>query len=695
MRARALLAALVLAGTTTVVSTGVTTTLTAAPAHAAARPDLTVAAVTAPARVAEGKRLKVGATVRAASGARAGATRTRFLLSRDRKAGGADRVLATVKTSAVPGGGRRTVTARGPARVATGRWYVLACADATRRVRERREGNNCRASSAPVRVAAAPTPPPGDGFAHVPDPIDVAHEVDAAAARSFTPGTYGGEVTATGADGTRYRLVVPRDALLSPVTITLSPVASLEGAPVTGPVRAVEITPHGLMLLEPATLTITPPAGTDLSASSGFLFDEGGLDFHAFPAEIGAGSATVHLTHFSTPGIAAPSGDRASPGAGRWPRRAEAQFEATLADLLAGDRGDVPDLGDRLKQLVEAYERDVVQPALRAGTACGAWRAARTAVATALGLSRRSQLLGLPSEVGSSDLTVRLIREVSTAQADCAYRSCVADHKVGAVQTMMAVMRHKALTGDQAELDRLAPMLRECLTFQVEVRGTAAAETHWADGAAAGLGGQFYYAYDKSARLVGGGTITLRLNPAFGLSGRTETRLTEFRHVEDGRDADGDDIAPFTVRGTAWDPGLASARLDLDLNAYLPSWADGWTYFPPPIAGQVLLDLRSSALDYGTAVNGPLTETYTRTSGGSTTTAQTSSWVGALEALVNAQLPQSGLRPAVVFGPRDQAGATFVDRTWSRTRRLCHAEAEAQCDETTTLRVILTHTPGA
>jgi hypothetical protein len=39
-----------------------------------------------------------------------------------------------------------------PRTVAIGRWYVIACADATGRVQETSERNNCRASDRPVEV---------------------------------------------------------------------------------------------------------------------------------------------------------------------------------------------------------------------------------------------------------------------------------------------------------------------------------------------------------------------------------------------------------------------------------------------------------------------------------------------------------------------------------------------------------------
>ncbi|HET9011130.1 MAG TPA: hypothetical protein VFN38_04910, partial [Gemmatimonadaceae bacterium] len=41
----------------------------------------------------------------------------------------------------------------------------------------------------------------------------------------------GGTLSATGADGTRYRLSIPEGALLSDAVITLVPIASLKGLP--------------------------------------------------------------------------------------------------------------------------------------------------------------------------------------------------------------------------------------------------------------------------------------------------------------------------------------------------------------------------------------------------------------------------------------------------------------------------------
>jgi CARDB len=141
--------------------------LLAAPAAAeAARPtsraDLRQAApVVAGARVVEpGGTLSVTDVVRNAGRRRARATTTRFLLSRDVLPSLDDLVLGTRRTPRLRPrrASRRTIALRVPA-LDPGAWFLIACADAPRRVRELRERDNCRAALLPLRVPFPPPPP--------------------------------------------------------------------------------------------------------------------------------------------------------------------------------------------------------------------------------------------------------------------------------------------------------------------------------------------------------------------------------------------------------------------------------------------------------------------------------------------------------------------------------------------------------
>ncbi|HEX8208151.1 MAG TPA: CARDB domain-containing protein, partial [Solirubrobacteraceae bacterium] len=114
------------------------------------------------ARVVEpGDTLVVTDAVKNCGRRRARAARTRFLLSRDALPGADDLVLGERRTPRLRRRrtSRRVVTLIVPAAVEPGAWTLIACADATRRVRERRERDNCRAALLGLRVPAPPPPP--------------------------------------------------------------------------------------------------------------------------------------------------------------------------------------------------------------------------------------------------------------------------------------------------------------------------------------------------------------------------------------------------------------------------------------------------------------------------------------------------------------------------------------------------------
>ena len=70
-------------------------------------------------------------------------------------------------------------------------------------------------------------------------------------------GPAGGTVSATSAGGAAFALAIPAGAVSAPTTISLTPVKRIKGFPLRGPRFAVQLSPDGLALLEPATLTIT------------------------------------------------------------------------------------------------------------------------------------------------------------------------------------------------------------------------------------------------------------------------------------------------------------------------------------------------------------------------------------------------------------------------------------------------------
>src|SRR5688500_18346835 len=94
----------------------------------------------------------------------------------------------------------------------------------------------------------------------------------------------GGAVTARAANGTVFTLKIPNKALLSPQTITLTPVKSIAGLPFKpGLVAAVHLEPEGLRLFQAATLTIKPPAAVARSQETTFAYRGTGQELFLYP----------------------------------------------------------------------------------------------------------------------------------------------------------------------------------------------------------------------------------------------------------------------------------------------------------------------------------------------------------------------------------------------------------------------------
>lgn len=181
--------------------------LLALPAMASAAPrraDLQVRAVsTASTQEAPGSRLTASATVRNGGRKTAPATRLGFYLSRDRRKGRGD-FLLTPRARVRPRKPRtrqtllRTLTV--PTSVRAGSYFLLACADDTRRVRESREHNNCLATAGQIRIVVFPIPTPNPVTPVLPGlttpAITVSGPPDGTATFDATP-TYSGTARST------------------------------------------------------------------------------------------------------------------------------------------------------------------------------------------------------------------------------------------------------------------------------------------------------------------------------------------------------------------------------------------------------------------------------------------------------------------------------------------------------------------
>ena len=228
-------------------------------------------------------------------------------------------------------------------------------------------------------------------------PIDLTVALEADNTVQATIPTDGGEISATGADGTVYTLTIPGDALLEPTEITMTPVASVAGLPIGGEAtHAVQLGPDGLQLEDFAVLTIAPtePIPVDQQVDFGYEGD-GKAMFLALPV-VKDPQIRLEVLHFSgyavTKGLLA-SLDDARKLAGEADTRLTnylAVFLAKQHALAMAGHEVASDFWDAFEDIVKAYERDVVEPRVAAaGKSCAAGRLAMESVQN---LDRQRQL---------------------------------------------------------------------------------------------------------------------------------------------------------------------------------------------------------------------------------------------------------------------------------------------------------------
>ena len=140
----------------------------------------------------------------------------------------------------------------------------------------------------------------------------------------------GATITAVGGDGSRFTLTIPPNALATDTTVTLTPVSSIAGLPMSGGlVAAVHLEPEGLHFNLPVVLRIEPARTVAAAEQIGFGYLRDGDDFHPYPVDSGS-ALQLRLLHFSGAGVALGTSADASALAQRAPASAEAQLEQKI-----------------------------------------------------------------------------------------------------------------------------------------------------------------------------------------------------------------------------------------------------------------------------------------------------------------------------------------------------------------------------
>jgi hypothetical protein len=113
----------------------------------------------------------------------------------------------------------------------------------------------------------------------------------------------GGTITAHAASGAVFTLTVPANALLSDAPVTLTPLISVSGLPISnGFVAGVEVGPDELELMQLAKLTIQPPISVAINQQVGFSFHDAGQEFFFYPLDL-VSSVSFSIHQFNAYGL--------------------------------------------------------------------------------------------------------------------------------------------------------------------------------------------------------------------------------------------------------------------------------------------------------------------------------------------------------------------------------------------------------
>jgi hypothetical protein len=262
-------------------------------------------------------------------------------------------------------------------------------------------GGGASSSTTPATTAASDAL-----FTDSANPVNVTVVTDGSRAVSQTVGSTGGTLGTTAADGSQFTLTIPADALTEDTVISMTPIISASGVPLTGGlVAGVQFAPDGLFLKKDATLTIVPAVSVPVGNQTFLGYSGAGNDLHLVPPASPTAEIKMLIGHFSGNmlgnGIAADRAALLLKRAASHEARLEQEMARYLSEArqkaLLGTSDENPDF-TALTSIIESYYGLVVYPrVLAASSSC---ENATLALKTLLGYERFRQILGAGSRPG-------------------------------------------------------------------------------------------------------------------------------------------------------------------------------------------------------------------------------------------------------------------------------------------------------
>ena len=301
-------------------------------------------------------------------------------------------------------------------------------------------------------------------------PVKIVPTTDPARAQSALIGPLGGTIDLTAANGTRYHFVVPPSAVLAPTPITITPVTSIAGLPLDhGLLGGVEFAPDGLVLLQPATLTIIPTATFDRRQLVGFGYRGDGEGFHLQGSADSANTVVLRLTHFSTHAAGLASSPFVEALLQLAPLTAEDRLEMRIAQIIDVARRSNGALNnDAILDAFRAYYQDPMHARLVDAAAHGSFEQARNEFARATAWMRDLELLGLGDRVAPEKAEIARLMEAAVTRLFAeAATACSEQHDFERIPQLIGLARAGELLFD-IHLPAM-DVLTRCLQFRLHV----------------------------------------------------------------------------------------------------------------------------------------------------------------------------------------------------------------------------------
>lgn len=314
-------------------------------------------------------------------------------------------------------------------------------------------------------------------------PLSVVYTLETASRVVMDMPLSGGTLSTTAEDGTEFELTVPGDALISPETISMTPVKLTEQPFGDGPVWGVQLLPDGLAFNQPVKLVITPVASEIPPVEQQLPFGWSGENNEVILASPDSKDSKLSLLllHFSSYAYATAKSGVSASLAGvrvRIGGSAEARLQSAAAELLMKDRQAAllgsAEMGmvswPELERLLAEYNEEVVK--VRIAAAASSCAAGRLALETLLLFERQNELLGM--KVTASTTLSQLMLTVSDVCLEEEWLLCRDEHIVQRIiPVYLGMERQWELLGGQmsgaAWQAKALDYISKCHKFRLEV----------------------------------------------------------------------------------------------------------------------------------------------------------------------------------------------------------------------------------